>query len=422
MQPALSAVSVRPCECCGLPATASWVEWQARRAVANFDDEDGTEEVQIKEELETEVEPLKTARDPGCPTVREVEEHRSRGHLPYRTWCKWCNLGRGRGFQHRKSPGSTIPIVGLDYFFITSGGVVKKDELGMPEGEAGKKALEDARRKGDIVKCIVVRCSSTKVVTAHVVPCKGPDEDGFVVSHVIEDIKWLGHTKVVIKADGEPAIQALVEQVLRAGRVECKDLEQLAKEHPAAYDSQSNGSTEVGIRLVRGLFRTVKLCLEARLEKLIPVAHPIVHWMLEHVCLLLNTAVRGTDGLTHHAADPSGKSYWGLVKVYSIAIQARARAASPPATWARLELKEYSSDITVDRTPSRSTPTTSSSRPGPLQGDRRARGGRASPWPVCISRRGADAYESKNRDPRVSAKRRRALTPRTRSSPLPCAS
>ncbi len=164
MQPALSAVSVRPCECCGLPATASWVEWQARRAVANFDDEDGTEEVQIKEELETEVEPLKTARDPGCPTVREVEEHRSRGHLPYRTWCKWCNFGRGREFQHRKSPGSTIPIIGLDYFCITEGGVKKKEELGLAEGEAGKKELEDARHKGDIVKCIVARCSSTKAV------------------------------------------------------------------------------------------------------------------------------------------------------------------------------------------------------------------------------------------------------------------
>ena len=84
--------------------------------MASFDaEDDDTEEVHIKEELETETEPLRTARDPGCPAVREVEEHRSRGHLPYRTWCKWCHLGRGRGLQHRRSPGSRIPIIGLDY-------------------------------------------------------------------------------------------------------------------------------------------------------------------------------------------------------------------------------------------------------------------------------------------------------------------
>ncbi len=151
--------------------------------MANFDDDgEDTEEVRIQEELETETEHLKMAKDPGCPTAKQVEEHRSRGHLPYRTWCKWCNLGRGRGLQHRRSPGSRLPIVGLDYFFITNGGVKKKEELGLPDGEAGNKQLEDARRKGEIVKCIVVRCSATKTVMAHVVPCKGPDEDGIVAN------------------------------------------------------------------------------------------------------------------------------------------------------------------------------------------------------------------------------------------------
>ena len=31
--------------------------------------------------------------------------------------------------QHRSSPGTTIPVVGIDYFFITAGGVKKRDEL-----------------------------------------------------------------------------------------------------------------------------------------------------------------------------------------------------------------------------------------------------------------------------------------------------
>ena len=41
----------------------------------------------------------------------------------------------------------------------------------------------------------------------------------------------------------------------------------ISKEDPAPYDSQGNGGIEVGVMILRGLFRTLKLCLEARLGK-----------------------------------------------------------------------------------------------------------------------------------------------------------
>ena len=111
------------------------------------------EEVQIQEEVNAEVEPLKLAPDPGRPTARQVEEHRRMGHIPYRSWCRWCTLGRGRGMQHRHGTGSIVPIVGFDYFFLTTGGVKKKTELGMSD-----EAIAEARSKGDIVKCLLARC------------------------------------------------------------------------------------------------------------------------------------------------------------------------------------------------------------------------------------------------------------------------
>ena len=101
-----------------------------------------------------------------------------------------------------------------------------------------------------------------------------------------------------MKSDNEPAIQALVGRVIELAKIECKDFAQLTKEQSAAYDSQPNGGTEVGVRLVRGLLRTVKLCLEARIGKYAPVDHAIMPWMVDHVCLLLNVVVRGADGLT----------------------------------------------------------------------------------------------------------------------------
>ncbi len=261
------------------------------------------EEVTIEEEQDTEVDPLRLARDPGQPTLKQIEEHR-RAHLPYRLWCKWCVLGRGRGLQHRRSPGSSIPVVGVDYFFMNKKGVHRREELEFEQTAEGNSKLEEARAKGEIVKCIAVRCTSTKALFGHVVPCKGADEEGYVADTVVQDVAWLGHTKVIVKADGEPALQALIKRVLEVARVECPELQNLSKEDPPTYDSQANGGIETGVRLIRGLFRTVKMCTEARINKFIPVDHPITAWMLEHVCLLLNTMVRGTDGLTA----------WGRVK------------------------------------------------------------------------------------------------------------
>ena len=239
-----------------------------------------------------EVEPLKFARDPGNPTKKQIEQHRW-CHLPYRSWCRWCVLGRGRGLQHRARIGSVVPIVGIDYFFLTSSGVKLKEELGI-----GDEEIEQGRARGEITKCLMVRCHASKAVFGHVVPCKGLDEDGLVVTMILSDLEWLGHTRIIMKADGEPALQALVRRAIELAKMELKDLDQVCKEDPAAYDSMSNGGTEVGVNLIRGLFRTLKLCLEQRVNKEIPIDHPFIAWIMEHTSLLLNAMVRGEDGLT----------------------------------------------------------------------------------------------------------------------------
>ena len=80
-----------------------------------FDIEDGEdgEEISIEAGNDTEVEPVRIAADPGKPTDRQIEEHRMT-HIPFRSWCRWCVLGRGRGLQHRARAGSLIPIIGMD--------------------------------------------------------------------------------------------------------------------------------------------------------------------------------------------------------------------------------------------------------------------------------------------------------------------
>ena len=75
-------------------------------------------------------------------------------------------------------------------------------------------------------------------------------------------------------------------------------LRRLTKKTSPPYDSQSNEGTEAGAMLIPDIFRTLELCLEGHLQKYIPVAHPIVPWLLEHSAFLLNVKVRGSDGLT----------------------------------------------------------------------------------------------------------------------------
>ena len=174
----------------------------------------------------------------------------------------------------------------------------KREELEQPTTPEGDAEVNELRSKGKIVKCILVRCFMTKTLFAHVVPYKGPGEDDAVADMLVKDIAWLGHTRLTLKADGEPALQALVQRLLEVTKVECHDLDQLMKEDPAAYDSRSNGGTGIGVHIIRGLFRTLTLCLGERINKFIPIDHPVLAWLLQHTCLLLNVSVRGTDGLT----------------------------------------------------------------------------------------------------------------------------
>ncbi len=252
------------------------------------------EEVRIEEEVE--VEPAKIAHSPKQPSAQEEEDHRV-DHADYRSWCKWCVMGRARGQHHVHSKGSLIPIVGVDYFFITTEGLKKRKEL-LEMGYKSDAEIEADRVQGKLIKCVLTRCFDTKCLFAHCIPCKGADEEQYVANLVLKDILWLGHTKLILKGDNERSLQALIGQVMQKLRVEFKNGENVTKEDPAKYDSQSNGGIEVGVMLVRGLFRTLKLCLESRIDQFITVGHPVVPWLLEHTCMILNTRHRGEDGLT----------------------------------------------------------------------------------------------------------------------------
>ena len=214
-------------------------------------------------------------------------------------------MERGTGTPHAtSSTESSIPIVGMGYFYVTKEGIRRRDEMAKemaetsanpPElasvGGAGDEAISQARATGDILKCLLVRCLTSRNVFAHVVPQKGDDEYHYCAKLAVDDIEWRGHTKVIINTDNERSIVALKQRVAKTLK-ELKSMENVQTESPAAYESQSNGGVGVGVKLVRWLFRTLKLCMDA------PINHAMILWLLQHTSTLLNAKSSGSDGLT----------------------------------------------------------------------------------------------------------------------------
>ena len=166
-------------------------------------------EVNIDDDEEQDAAPARHAISPTLPADEaEIERHRV-DHYPFRSWCKCCICGRGTGQPHTTtSSNSTIPVVGMDYYFVTSEGVRRRDELKFTADELGEQQLAEARRTGEVTKCIIIRCMMTKNVMTHVVPQKGNDEEQYCANLVVEDLKWLGHTRLILKSDNEKSIGA----------------------------------------------------------------------------------------------------------------------------------------------------------------------------------------------------------------------
>ena len=216
------------------------------------------------------MEPMKKPPDVYQPTAKELEEHRI-DHIPYRNWCPWCARGKANGELHRrKRTHHMISILYMDYFYITpEGGVKRRDELDYTRDEPGRAALEQDAADGKLVKLLMIKDGNTQCSFAHVVPRKGVESDGFSVSRVVNSALWLGHSKVILRGDNEPALAALIGQAMRVLKIE---LHSVAEEHPAVYDSQSNGVIENAIKIFRGQFRTMKLDLEDRFARSCPTS------------------------------------------------------------------------------------------------------------------------------------------------------
>jgi hypothetical protein len=187
----------------------------------------------------------------------------------------------------------------MDYFYLTSEGVNGWSEmlkfLELEDDARGHARVQQLMDDKEIVKCLIVCDYTSKAVFATVIGQKGHDDEEYSVNFILEAIKWLGYSTIIVKSDNEPAMLKLVKVAVQRLRV---SLETVREEHSKEYDSKAHGGTETRIRSVRMLFRTLRSYLESQIGKKIPIFHPILAWLLSYTATLQNIVARGSDGRT----------------------------------------------------------------------------------------------------------------------------
>ena len=141
------------------------------------------------------------------------------------------------------------------------------------------------------MKLLVGREDKSKHVFCHLCKCKGLGDD-LIVGQFMRSISDAGHTKIVLKTDGEPAIVQVQDEIIR------QRSQPTIPENPPAYDPQSNGGAERAVQEVKGQLRVIKLGLEASVGEEITGTMAILKWMIPHASDTINRFLVGSDGRT----------------------------------------------------------------------------------------------------------------------------
>ena len=228
------------------------------------------------------------------PTPEEIELHNAT-HIPFRSWCAFCVMGKAKADPHFKGEEERCSenVVSCDYAFLGKKGRQDGEDVEAPDEEVveADSDADDESSEESTLKVLVLRDRRTKYVTASVVPRKG--DHPYAVHRVGQDLaNILGYKRTFLKSDQEPAIRKLKDAVRREYNLEIPD------EYSPVGDSQSNGEVEISIQVVEGQVRTVKCQLANRLGQEVPVEHDILPWLVRHSGATISRYQKGRDGMT----------------------------------------------------------------------------------------------------------------------------
>ena len=173
-------------------------------------------------------------------------------------------MGRGVNAPHRRSDAQDdlegVPHVSMDCGFL------------------GEKESKDR-----VSLVLVIREWRHKMTWTMVVPRKGT-EFPWIARRAAKFIDQLGHKRVTLRCDNEPAIEALAREMAQARQ----EGSQTVPERPPVGESQSSGIIERAVGLVAGQARTLKAALEHRIGAKVPPDARILCWLVEFAAHYMN--------------------------------------------------------------------------------------------------------------------------------------
>ena len=246
------------------------------------------EEASNEEEESYDQENVNRVNIPQEPTKKEYDEHMAT-HWPFRFWCPFCVMGRGKSDSHKHNGGlsdsqaNRIPIVSVDYMFMTKPKGDEDRDAGMPT--------------------IVMVDRDSGHVSADMLPEKGNFPNA--VKRLSHNLQFLGYKRLILKSDQEPAIINLKAALVR------ERPEDIMTEESPVNEHQANGQVERAVRIVQGQIRTMRGALQARINATVRSNWDICPWLVRHAAATISRFKRGEDGNTPHMRI-RGREFKGL--------------------------------------------------------------------------------------------------------------
>lgn len=187
-------------------------------------------------------------------------------------------------------------------------------------------------------------------------PAKGVNE--YAVKRSLQDFATIGRVRFVLKTDQEPAVDSLRAAIMRAAPNRIVQLDaQIQKQQSPVGEPASSGAVEGAIKLVQGMYRTLKMALEARYQSTVEHDHMSLPWLLRHAANTYNRFQVGSDGKAnyerlrgrkfHKEVCEFGECLWSL-KLQSVGVQKWTGSRWGSGVW--LGLREESHEVLVGTT------------------------------------------------------------------------
>ena len=232
-------------------------------------------------------------KSPEEPTEDERAKH-NLTHLPTASWCIHCTKGKGRDAPHAKTDGERS-VVQIDYSYVKADGTFEE-------------TTEDPA-----VVVLTAADRGTGMFTAISLPVKNFEKD-YVVKSFKSFVSQLGHIRMTIRSDGEPAILNINHELRdELNKMRGKNASSVAhSEQAPRYSPQSMGVVGSAQRTLRGDFLTLRSAVEENCKMKVTPAMNIWPWMIRHAAW-----VRGRFGLKANLRtayeDAFGSQYTGQI-------------------------------------------------------------------------------------------------------------